>query len=65
MMLAQEKITSPKKLNHLLQDLTQLDASVNPDITGLSLDSRQVSSGDLFIAVPGDSVDGMRNRRAD
>src|ERR1700691_5700049 len=32
----------------------------DPDILGLSSDSRQVSAGDLFAALPGTRIDGKR-----
>lgn len=50
-------------INHLLSSITPL-ASVGEtdvaDIKGLTADSRQVSDGWLFIAVPGVSVDGHK-----
>ena len=46
------------KLAHLLTDFLSLPAQQDRDISGLSLDSRQVSYGHLFLAFPGEHVDG-------
>ena len=35
-------------------------ADVDPDVTGLRLDSRRVTPGDLFFCVPGEVTDGHR-----
>ncbi|HEY5792959.1 MAG TPA: UDP-N-acetylmuramoyl-L-alanyl-D-glutamate--2,6-diaminopimelate ligase [Chthoniobacterales bacterium] len=37
----------------------QLAAETNPEITGLTYDSRQVSPGDLFFALPGAKTNGV------
>ena len=44
------------KLSQLLPDLTQADI----EIQGLTLDSRQVKAGDLFLACAGRQHDGRR-----
>lgn len=45
-------------LSVLLQDLIAIPRDQDKEITGLSLDSRQVKPGDLFFAYPGTLVDG-------
>lgn len=52
------------RLSHLADSLdlgrrSAADVS-DPEITGLSLDSRQVAPGDLFAAMPGTKADGSR-----
>lgn len=47
-----------KPLHALLAGLAKVAPHHNLDITGLSLDSRQVKENDLFIAVPGEARDG-------
>jgi len=49
---------SVKPLRYLLDGLARVEPGQNCDINGLSLDSRQVSANDLFIAVPGELHDG-------
>ena len=48
------------KLNALLESISTLDVSStdNPDIMGISYDSREVKEGWLFVAVSGHEVDG-------
>ena len=41
-----------------LNDLSQSSNRLNPEITGLTADSRSVQSGYLFAALPGTKVDG-------
>jgi len=50
------------KLRELIKDINQLKlfGSQNPEILGLSLDSRQVGEGFLFAAIPGTNTDGHR-----
>lgn len=48
------------RLKQLLQDMTLVGSFQDCDITRLTTDSRQVQIGDLFIAIPGDHVDGRR-----
>lgn len=51
------------RLSHLLAALPAFDVpslSVDPDITLITTDSRQVIPGALFVAYPGVSVDGHR-----
>jgi UDP-N-acetylmuramoyl-L-alanyl-D-glutamate--2,6-diaminopimelate ligase len=46
------------KLSALLRDIVKISPDQNRPITGLSLDSRQVQSGDLFFARVGKDYDG-------
>lgn len=48
------------KLHDLLESVATLDisGSENPEIEGIAADSRQVKPGCLFVAVPGEQVDG-------
>jgi UDP-N-acetylmuramoyl-L-alanyl-D-glutamate--2,6-diaminopimelate ligase len=46
------------RLNTLLDGLLVGPLSDDPEIRGLTLDSRQVQPGDLFLAVPGARADG-------
>jgi UDP-N-acetylmuramoyl-L-alanyl-D-glutamate--2,6-diaminopimelate ligase len=41
-----------------LADLTALPSSSDPEITGLTEDSRRVTPGMVFVAVPGSTLDG-------
>ncbi len=41
-----------------LSDITGLPSAANPEITGLTADSRKVRSGFLFAALPGGKADG-------
>ncbi len=47
-----------KTLASLLAGITFVDPEIDCVIHGLSIDSRQVKKGDLFIAYPGEKVDG-------
>ncbi len=44
----------------LLDGVEILASSGNPQVTGVEYDSRQVKSGDLFVAMKGESSDGNR-----
>lgn len=46
------------RLSQLAGDLIVTPAGVDPDITGVTEDSRRVLPGELFVAVPGTSLDG-------
>ncbi len=38
----------------------EVDPEVDPEVGGVRIDSRRVQPGDLFVAVPGERVDGRR-----
>src|SRR3954454_4472538 len=44
----------------LLDGADILASSGNPQVTGVEYDSRRVKSGDVFVAMKGESVDGNR-----
>ena len=47
------------RLHELLADLAPGDPPAeNPEVTGISHDSRQIRSGDLFVAIVGEQFDG-------
>ena len=50
---------SKKPLFKLLPD-THLDQADNVEVSGIQLDSRKISAGDLFIALVGEQVDGRQ-----
>src|SRR5688500_9402583 len=37
-----------------------LKLAADPEITGITADSRQVSPGSVFVAIPGETLDGRR-----
>ncbi|HVD94355.1 MAG TPA: Mur ligase domain-containing protein, partial [Vicinamibacterales bacterium] len=41
-----------------LSELTGLPSSADPEITGVTEDSRRVGPGMVFVAVPGSALDG-------
>jgi UDP-N-acetylmuramoyl-L-alanyl-D-glutamate--2,6-diaminopimelate ligase len=49
-----------KNLKQLIQEISviNLPGSENPLVKGIKIDSREVESGDLFVALPGTRVDG-------
>ncbi len=49
-----------QRLSLLLAGLAEINAANDCDIYGLSIDSRKVVKGDLFIAYRGEQTDGMR-----
>jgi UDP-N-acetylmuramoyl-L-alanyl-D-glutamate--2,6-diaminopimelate ligase len=57
-----ESDKQPKQLRHLTESLPTVLARVGGDVDvgGIAADSRRVRPGDLFVAVPGVSVDGHR-----
>jgi UDP-N-acetylmuramoyl-L-alanyl-D-glutamate--2,6-diaminopimelate ligase len=46
------------KLQQLLQDLTEYREGEDNHVVGLSLNTKQLQPGELFIAIPGHSHDG-------
>lgn len=56
-MMTAEKMNFSKSLSELLSGLANVDASIN--VTGVAIDSRQVKSGDLFMAYLGTVVNGV------
>lgn len=50
----------PRALSALLRGLVAVAADQDREITGLTLDSREVKAGDLFVAIPGSCTDGRR-----
>jgi UDP-N-acetylmuramoyl-L-alanyl-D-glutamate--2,6-diaminopimelate ligase len=56
-MMTAEKMNFSKALSELLGDLVTADTSIN--VTGIAIDSRQVKSGDLFMAYRGTYVNGV------
>lgn len=50
----------PRALSALLRGLVVVAPDQDREITGLNLDSREISAGDLFVAIPGSSMDGRR-----
>src|SRR6187401_3616205 len=48
------------KLSDLLKDSASLDAKTGAiEVSGLTMDSRKVKRGDVFVAVPGTKADGL------
>ena len=48
------------KLSDLLTGLAPLDARTGAvEVTGVTMDSRKVKRGDVFVAVPGTRTDGL------
>lgn len=56
-MMAAEQITMTKSLNDLLSGFCVVDKLV--DISGVAIDSRNVQSGDLFLAYSGSQANGV------
>lgn len=52
-----EKLNYSKSLAELLHELTDVDVLI--DVTGVAIDSREVKSGDLFMAYRGTQVNGV------
>jgi UDP-N-acetylmuramoyl-L-alanyl-D-glutamate--2,6-diaminopimelate ligase len=47
-------------LRVLLESIAAVPAAADREVTGLAIDSRQVRTGDLFLAFPGASIDGRQ-----
>jgi len=58
-MSASSRMVSPVKLSALLHDIVEVSGQDDREITGMSLDSRNVSRGDLFFACAGRESHGM------
>jgi UDP-N-acetylmuramoyl-L-alanyl-D-glutamate--2,6-diaminopimelate ligase len=43
-----------------LEEVEEAEGNLDQEITGLTYDSRQVRSGEIFFAIPGEKVDGHR-----
>ncbi len=56
-MMTVEKLNYSKSIGELLSDLTTVEASI--DVTGVAIDSREVKSGDLFMAYRGSKFNGI------
>lgn len=59
MMVARHS-TPGMRLSDLLHGLVEISAGLELLVQGLKLDSREIVAGDLFIAVPGLTVDGRK-----
>ncbi len=59
MMSASPRLVSPVKLSALLHDIAEVRGQDDREITGMSLDSRNASQGDLFFACAGQDSHGM------
>ena len=57
-MMAAEHQQYSMTLQQLLEGLSEIDTSININVTGLAVDSRKVSAGDLFIAFSGTNQHG-------
>ena len=53
MNLAMSSAQNTYSLSDLLAGIANVDAAKNPRLSGIEIDSRKVSPGDLFIALPG------------
>jgi len=57
---ATTKRITPQRISELLRGLVPVSPDEDRDVHGLTLDSRQVQPGDLFVAIPGSAVDGRK-----
>jgi UDP-N-acetylmuramoyl-L-alanyl-D-glutamate--2,6-diaminopimelate ligase len=57
---APTKRIAPQRISELLRGLVPVSPDQDRDVRGLTLDSREVKPGDLFVAVPGNAADGRR-----
>ena len=57
---APTKRIAPQRISELLRGLVPVSPDQDCDVRGLTLDSRDVKPGGLFIAIPGDVADGRR-----
>lgn len=49
-------LPDPEAFAKMIENITEMKMATIP--TGVSLDSREVKQGDLFVAIKGDRVDG-------
>jgi UDP-N-acetylmuramyl pentapeptide synthase len=49
------------RLSRLVSGFTVIPPGADPEIVGLSEDSRRIERGMLFVAVPGTALDGHGN----
>ena len=58
-MMTAELLTAEHTLSRLLQGLNEVTVPRDVVVSGVSLDSRKVQAGDLFLAVAGTQVHGL------
>lgn len=47
-------------LKSLLDSIAAVSVAAEREVSGLAIDSRSVKPGDLFLALPGETVDGRK-----
>ena len=62
-MMTAELLTAEHTLSRLLQGLNEVTVPRDVVVSGVSLDSRKVQAGDLFLAVAGTQVHGLEHAR--
>jgi UDP-N-acetylmuramoyl-L-alanyl-D-glutamate--2,6-diaminopimelate ligase len=62
-MMAAERLTDHPTLSGLLAGLVEVETELDREILGLSLDSRKITSGSLFIACAGSQQHGLTYAR--
>jgi UDP-N-acetylmuramoyl-L-alanyl-D-glutamate--2,6-diaminopimelate ligase len=58
MIAMKAKDDTPHSLRELLDEIVEISVANDRAVNGLTVDSRQVHAGDLFIAIPGTLADG-------